>query len=253
MNLQGRAMLEALNLSKSFGALHVTNNITFKIAKGERRAIIGPNGAGKTTLFNLLSGELKADSGRVILAGNDVTRLKPDARARRGLGRSFQKNNLFDGLSVHHSLCLAAITALNKSKIFWRDPAADEDVIERVETTAGLIKLEDVLDTNTDTLSYGQRRQLEIGIALASRPQVLLLDEPTSGMSPEETGTMLALLQNLGRDVTMLIIEHDMDLVFSLADQVSVLNYGELVFEGSPQEARNSDEVRRIYIGEWGQ
>jgi len=246
-------MLEARNLSKSFGALRVTNNISLKIAKGERRAIIGPNGAGKTTLFNLLCGELVADSGAVILDNNDITRLKVDARARRGLGRSFQKNNLFTGLSVRHSLCLAAVTAAKKSHIFWRNPAGDKDIVEAIDSTAAMIRLSHILDANTDTLSYGQRRQLEVGIALASQPKVLLLDEPTSGMSPEETGTMLALLQGLGRDVTMLIIEHDMDLVFSLADQVSVLNYGEIIFSGKPEETRNNAEVRRIYIGEWGE
>lgn len=245
-------MLEAQNLYKSFGAVRVTNNISLKIAKGERRAIIGPNGAGKTTLFNLLSGELPADSGQVVLDDQDISHLQPDARARRGLGRSFQKNNLFEGLSVRQSLCLTAITALGKNHIFWRDLTSDEDVVERIETTANMIKLENVLDTDADNLSYGQRRQLEVGIALASRPKVLLLDEPTSGMSPEETGGMLALLKDLPGDVTMLIIEHDMDLVFHLADQVSVLNYGQVIFEGDPEETRKSDEVQRIYIGDWG-
>lgn len=244
-------MLEANGLHKSFGALLVTNNISLNIRKGERRAIIGPNGAGKTTLFNLLTGELSLDSGEVILGGYDISLFKPDARARRGLGRSFQKNNLFEGLSVRQSLCLAALTALGKNKIFWRDPAGDEDIVERIETTAEMIKLTDVLETNTDNLSYGQRRQLEVGIALASRPLVLLLDEPTSGMSPEETGTMLALLKALPEDVTILIIEHDMDLVFSFADTISVLNYGQVIFEGKPEETRASEEVRRIYVGDW--
>ncbi len=246
-------MLEAQNLMKSFGALHVTNNVSVSIKQGERRAIIGPNGAGKTTFFNLLTGELPLDEGRVLLGGQDITKLKPDGRARRGLGRSFQKNNLFDGLTVQESLTLAAVTALGKSGIFWRDPANDDEVVQRVKTTAQQIKLEQVLNTVTDNLSYGQRRQLEVGIALASRPKVLLLDEPTSGMSPEDTGGMLELLKNLTGEVTMLIIEHDMDLVYNLADQVSVLNYGQIIFEGTPEETRASEEVRRIYIGEWGE
>lgn len=244
-------MLEARGLNKHFGAVHVANNISFKIARGELRAIIGPNGAGKTTLFNLLSGELSGEGGTVHLDGHDITRLKPDARARRGLGRSFQKNTLFEGLSVRQNLNLAALTALGKAVIFWRDPAHDEDVVERIETTAQLIGLTGVLDKDTDILSYGQRRQLEVGIALASRPKVLLLDEPTSGMSPEETGIMLALLKQLGRDITMVIIEHDMDIVFSVADKISVLNYGEIIFEGSPEETRKDETVRHLYMGDW--
>lgn len=244
-------MLEARNLTKSFGALQVTNNVTLTVKAGERRAIIGPNGAGKTTLFNLLTGELMADSGQVILGGEDISKLMPDARARRGVGRSFQKNNLFAGLTVQENLTLAAMTALGKAAIFWRDPAQDDEIVRRTKVTARWMKLDHLLHTKTDRLAYGQRRQLEVGIALASRPKLLLLDEPTSGMSPEDTSGMLELLSRLPDDLTMLIIEHDMDLVYGVADQISVLSYGEVVFEGTPEETRASADVRRIYIGEW--
>lgn len=247
------AILQVINVQKSFGALKVTNNVSLNLNSGERRAIIGPNGAGKTTLFNLVTGELRPDSGQVLLDGVDVTKLTPDARARRGLGRSFQKNNLFRGLCVRESLALSAIAALGKSHIFWRDPVNDDEIAQRVVETARWVNLELDLDVSTDALSYGARRQLEVGLALATRPKVLLLDEPTSGMSPEDTGLMLELLNSLPSDLTMLIIEHDMDLVYGAAEQVTVLNYGEILFEGSPEATRESEEVKRIYLGSWGE
>jgi len=246
-------ILQVIDLQKSFDALRVTNHVSLDLGAGERRAIIGPNGAGKTTLFNLLTGELSPDGGQVLLDGADVTGLSPDARARRGLGRSFQKNNLFRGLSVRDSLTLSAMTALRKAHIFWRDPAEDPEIAERVAETASWVNLEPDLDTSTDALSYGARRQLEVGLALVARPKVLLLDEPTSGMSPEDTGLMLELLNSLPGDLTMLIIEHDMDLVYGATELVAVLNYGEIVFEGPPEAARASEEVKRIYLGAWGE
>ncbi|MEE9586886.1 MAG: ABC transporter ATP-binding protein [Hyphomicrobiaceae bacterium] len=245
-------MLEARGIAKSFGALKVANNVTLELDAGERRAIIGPNGAGKTTLFNLLTGEIAPDAGTVLLDQKDITRLTPDARARRGLGRSFQKNNLFRGLTVRESLTLSAMIALGKARQFWRDPGSDVEIAERIDQTAQWVNLAGELDLPTDALSYGARRQLEVGLALAARPKVLLLDEPTSGMSPEDTGIMLELLNSLPSDLAMLIIEHDMDLVYGAAQRVTVLNYGEIVFEGTPEEARASDEVKRIYLGDWG-
>lgn len=246
-------ILQVTNLQKRFGALKVTNNVSLSLSGGERRAIIGPNGAGKTTFFNLLTGQLKPDAGQVFLDQQNVTRLTPDARARRGLGRSFQTNNLFCGLSVRESLTLSAMTALGKAHIFWRDPASDSEIAERVAETARWVDLEFELDTSTDELPYGARRQLEVGLALVAHPKVLLLDEPTSGMGPEDTGLMLELLNSLPAHISMLIVEHDMDLVFGVAEQVTVLNYGEIVFEGSPEATRDSEHVKSIYLGSWGE
>ena len=247
----GKVMLEARGLSKHFGALAVTNGVSLRLAAGERHAIIGPNGAGKTTLFNLLSGELAPDVGSVIIDGTDVGRLPPDARARFGMSRSFQKNNLFAGLSVRENLGLAAMVGLGLSRCFWRSPMRDAEVVRRIEVAAGWVNLEGLLEADTGDLSYGARRQLEVGLALAERPKVLLLDEPTSGMSPEETVAMLDMLKELPGNLTMLIIEHDMDLVYGIAERITVLNYGEVVYEGTPEEVRASGEVRQIYLGDW--
>ena len=246
-------VLEARHLVKRFGALAVTNGVSFKLGAGERRAIIGPNGAGKTTLFNLLTGELAPDAGAVLISGRDATRLAPNARARLGLGRSFQKNNLFTDLSARENLTLAAETSTRRSGTFWRNPANDRAIVERIGQAAASVGINSTdLNRPVEALSYGVRRQLEVAIALATAPKLLLLDEPTSGMSPEETGQMLALIRGLPRTLSMLIIEHDMDLVFSVADSVTVLSYGEVVFDGTPDQVRASAEVKRIYFGQWG-
>ncbi|MBI1384493.1 MAG: ATP-binding cassette domain-containing protein [Rhizobiales bacterium] len=244
-------MLEARNLRKRFGALEVTNNVSLRLEKGERRVILGPNGAGKTTLFNILAGELAPDAGSIRIAGVEATRLGVAARARLGLARSYQKNNLLSGLTVGENLGLAAAVAGRKTWSLIRDCLTDAVVRETVAEVAGQVGLEDVLAMPVDALAYGQRRQLEVGIALAGRPVVLLMDEPTSGVGPNMIDSFHKLVQRLPRDLTMLIIEHDMDLAFDVADRVTVLNYGEVVFEGEPQAARQSPIVREIYLGSW--
>ena len=242
-------MLRAERLSRAFGALVVTREVSLQVPLGVRHAIIGPNGAGKTTLFNLLAGELRPGAGRIFLGERDVTALPPNRRARLGLSRSFQRSNIFAGLSVRENLLLADIAHSGRGRVFWRRLAKERPALEKSERVAALVGVSDLLERRVGELSYGAVRQLEIGLALATEPRVLLLDEPTSGMSPEETGRILELVRGLPRDLAMLIIEHDMDMVFETADRVTVLNYGQVLLEGTPEEVRASDVVRETYLG----
>ncbi len=244
-------MLEARSLNKSFGSLVVTKDVSFALEKGERRVVLGPNGAGKTTLFNILVGELPPSSGTVHLDGTDITGLAVDQRARRGLSRSYQKNNLFNELTIRDNLALAIATARGAAGWILRDTLGDKEIRAKIDDVARQVGLEDVLDVPVATASYGMRRQLEVGIALATEPSVLLMDEPTSGVGPGMIQAFNAMMKALPRDLTVLIIEHDMDLAFDVADRITVLNYGEVVFEGSPDETRGSQLVREIYLGEW--
>ena len=244
-------MLETRSLQKSFGAVHVTRGVSLRLERGERRVILGPNGAGKTTLFNLLVGEIRPDAGSVHLAGEDVTALPVPARARRGLARSYQKNTLFDGLTVEENLGLAAAVATGRATSLRSDSLAHREVREIVEAVADQVALAPHLHARVGEVSYGVRRQLEVGCALATRPRVLLMDEPTSGVGPEMAHAFHALVAGLPRDLTLLIIEHDMDLAFEVADTITVLNYGEVVFDGAPEEARGSRLLRDIYLGSW--
>ena len=242
-------MLETERLSKSFGSVAAANNVSLRLEKGERRVVLGPNGAGKTTLFNLLAGELRPTSGHIRIAGVDVTRLAVDARARLGLARSYQKNNLFNELTVRENLALAVATATGASSWLLHDTLAAPAIADRVTETAALTGLRDLLPMRVDRISYGARRQLEVALALATRPRILLMDEPTSGIGPAMIAAFHELLKSLPRDLTILIIEHDMDLAFSVADRITVMNYGEVVFEGDVGETRASPLVNEIYLG----
>lgn len=244
-------MLETRNLCKSFQAIAVTRNVSIKLERGERRVILGPNGAGKTTLFNQLAGAVKPDSGSIHLNGEDITALAVSTRARRGLSRSYQKNTVFDALSVGENLGLAASIATGNATRFWGDSLTRPEVRETVREVAALVHLTPYLDARVDAVSYGVRRQLEVGLALATRPDVILMDEPTSGVGPEMSKSFHALINNLPRDLTLLIVEHDMDLAFDVADTITVLNYGEVVFDGLPEEARGSRLLKEIYLGNW--
>ena len=243
-------MLRADGLQKRYGALEVTRNVTMALEEGERRALIGPNGAGKTTLFDLLTGELRPDAGRISFASRDITSNGPDARARAGLARSFQRNSLFAGMSVAENLVTAAALAGGCGHVFWKPLARYRHLQAKAEDIAGSVGLSDILDVGVDALPYGFQRQLEVGLALALDPVVLLLDEPTAGMSPEETAAMKALIAGLPRSLTVLVIEHDMDVVFDIADRVTVLDAGSVLYEGTPEDVRASDEVRSRYLGE---
>jgi branched-chain amino acid transport system ATP-binding protein len=242
-------MLVARDLVKSFGSLAVTRGVSLDLPAGRRHAVIGPNGAGKTTLFNLLTGELAPDDGSIALDGRDLTRASPDARARAGLARSFQTNNLFPDMTVGESLATACAIADGIGHRVWRRFAACEAVQARARGLAAEIGLADSWNVTARALPCGAQRQLEVGLALASRPKVLLLDEPTAGMSPEETAIMQRLIAGLPRDLTIVIIEHDMDVVFGLAERITVLDYGSILLEGTPAEVRASELVRRRYLG----
>ncbi len=242
-------MLRVEGLVKTFGALEVTRGVSLSVPIGQRLAIIGPNGAGKTTLFNLLAGELKPSAGEIYLGERAVTQLPPNRRARLGLARSFQKNNLFPKLSVRDNLMLAQMARSGEARIFWRRLASLTGAQRRAAAVAEQVGLGDALESQVGALSYGAQRQLEIGLALATAPKVLLLDEPTSGMSPEETHRMLDLVKDLPRDLAVVIIEHDMDMVFGTADRIMVLNYGQVLLEGAPEEVRGSQTVQETYLG----
>ncbi len=236
-------------LRRNFGALAAVNGVSFVVEPGERRAIIGPNGAGKTTLFNLISGEVLPTSGRVYLNGTDVTRWAVHSRVRSGLSRTFQRNNLFLSLSVFENVRLAVQRYLGISRALHK-PAHRFDVAnERTNRLLGQMGLLDRAGALARNLSYGEQRQLEVAIALATEPTVLLLDEPTAGMSPAETNAIASLLLDLPRSLTLLVIEHDMDVVFRLAERVTVLHYGEVLVDGSAAKVRADERVLQVYLG----
>jgi len=244
------SILETRNLWKSFGALTVTNDVSLRFESGIRYAVIGPNGAGKTTLFNLLSGGLKPSHGKILLDDMDVTSRSQVARTRAGIARSFQRNNLFPEFTVRENLGIACGIKAGLMSTFWRSFRSFRDLDARAEDYAGKVGLLDELDRPARTLSYGTQRQLEVGLALACEPTVLLLDEPTSGMSPEETRRMHELIVALPRSLTVIVIEHDMDIVLSFADWIIVLDYGQVLEQGTPAQVRASSTVRERYLGE---
>jgi branched-chain amino acid transport system ATP-binding protein len=236
-------------LTRYFGALSAVNGISLELAAQERRAIIGPNGAGKTTLFNLVTGHLAPSAGRILFDGAAITGLPPHAVARRGISRSFQRTNLFLKLSVLENLRLAAAARSRGTYNLLGSVERLRDPLEKAREVAGAVGLADRLRDPTGVLSYGEQRQLEVGVALATSPKLLLLDEPTAGMSPEETERMTRLLEGLPREVALLIIEHDMDVVSSLADRVLVLHYGEVLTEGTFDEVKADPRVYEVYLG----
>ena len=242
--------LETRGLDKSFGAIHVTQNVSLTFEQGRRTAIIGPNGAGKTTFFNLLAGNLAPDAGSILLEGREVTKLDATSRARIGISRSFQRNNLFPELTVRENLALACALRAGKTRTFWRPMKGLPKVAGEAADVAARVGLTDSLDIPVRALSYGTQRQLEVALALALNPRVLLLDEPTSGMSPQETAQMHALIGNLPRTLTIIVIEHDMDIVLDVADEIVVLDYGRVLEKGTPAQIRASSVVRERYLGE---
>ena len=243
------AVFHAAGLRKSFGSLLVTDDVSLQLPAGRRHGLIGPNGAGKTTLFNLITGETPADAGSVSVGGRDLSAAPPEVRARAGLARSFQRNNLFPGLTVRENLFLACALKHRVGHVFWRAAARFAALRAEAEASAERLGLADHLGARVDTLGYGTQRQLEIGLALVQEPLVLLLDEPTAGMSPEETAAILELLSALPATLTLLIVEHDMDVIFGLAERITVLDYGRVILEGTPAEVRASPEVRSRYLG----
>jgi branched-chain amino acid transport system ATP-binding protein len=236
-------------VTRAFGALAALNRVSLTVAARERRAIIGPNGAGKTTLFNVITGEVAPTAGRVLLDGGPIGGLAPHAVARRGVSRSFQRNHLFPTLPVRENLRLAAAAGAPGTWDLLGSVARRRGPLERARQVAETVGLAARLDEPAGRLSHGEQRQLEVGVALATSPRVLLLDEPTAGMSPEETARMTRMLEALPRDITLLIIEHDMDVVGTLADRVTVLHYGEVLVEGTFAEVKADPRVYEVYLG----
>jgi len=236
-------------VTRAFGALVALNRVSLEVVPRERRAIIGPNGAGKTTLFNVITGQLAPTSGRILLEGMPIEGLSPHAVARRGISRSFQRNNLFPKLPVQENLRLAAAVAAPGTWDLLGSITRRRGPLDRAREVAAVVGLTDRLGEPAGRLSYGEQRQLEVGVALATGPRLLLLDEPTAGMSPEETLRMTRMLEALPRDVTLLIIEHDMDVVGSLADRVTVLHYGEVLTEGTFAQVKADPRVYEVYLG----
>ncbi|MCC6188350.1 MAG: ABC transporter ATP-binding protein [Anaerolineales bacterium] len=241
--------LKADGLRKHFGGIAALVNVTLEVEPGERRAIIGPNGAGKSTLLNVLAGDLPPTAGRVCLDGREITRLPAHDRANLGLGRTFQRNNLFAGLSVFANTRLAVQHRQGLGREMLRDVRRFHAVTRETEAILEQVGLAEQRDRAVSTLAYGQQRALEVALALASKPKVLLLDEPTAGMSPAETAEMVKFIGALPRWLTMLIVEHDMDVVFTLADRITVLHFGEVLAEGAPEEVRANTRVQEVYLG----
>ncbi|HXW23613.1 MAG TPA: ABC transporter ATP-binding protein [Xanthobacteraceae bacterium] len=244
------AALETVGLQKRFGAVVATNDVSLKLERGARRALIGPNGAGKTTLINLLTGVQAPTAGKVLLDGRDITALPPHARVQLGMARTFQINQLFGELTPVQTIGLAISERMGRGMDWWRVVGSNPGVIERIGQLIGRFHLDDVMDAPTVSLPYGKQRLLEIALAIACRPRVLLLDEPAAGVPEAERQEILTTIAALPRDVTVLLIEHDMDLVFSFAERISVLVNGMLFAEGSPEEIGGNPDVRAIYLGD---
>ncbi len=242
--------LEVRALNRSFGALRVARDINLTLEKGARRALIGPNGAGKTTLINLITGVLSPSSGQVLLDGEDITALPQATRARRGLARTFQINQLFRGLSVIENVCLAIGERDGECGNLWRSAGSKRSVLEEALDQLDALRLgEDALKLVRE-LPYGRQRLVEIAIALAQKPRVLLLDEPAAGVPSSESHLILDVVAALDPDIAVLIIEHDMDVVFRFAKQITVLVAGAVFTQGTPEEIRINPEVRAVYLGE---
>jgi branched-chain amino acid transport system ATP-binding protein len=242
-------ILRTQALRLAFGSLVVTNNVNLSIAPGERHVIIGPNGAGKSSFVNQIGGQLRPSSGRIFVKGIDITGWTPDRICRMGVARTFQRNNVFQNLSVLENLRLAVQARRGQSLNFFTPAPRLRALVERAEELMQQVHLHQDGTVLARNLSYGEQRQLEIGIALAGEPDLLLLDEPTSGMSPAETARMIDLVAALPRTLSILMIEHDMNVVFSIADRITVLYYGEVLATGAPAEIQANDRVREVYLG----
>lgn len=241
--------LKTERLSKNFGGLEALQNVDLSVEAGSRRAIIGPNGAGKTTLFNLIAGEFIPSSGSVSIFGQDITDMPMHSRIHVGIGRGFQINNLFLKLSVLDNVLLGIKACRNFGFQLFRPISAYTDIYSKANQLLERVGLWEKRNESVSALAYGEQRQMEIILALASDPRILLLDEPTAGLSMSESKELIDLIQNLGKDVTMLMIAHDLDLVYEVADQISVLHYGQIVAEGTPEEIQEHPKVKEIYLG----
>ena len=243
-------LLQVENLAKRFEGIVATDNLSLNVAAGELHAIIGPNGAGKTTLIAQLGGQLAPDSGRIHFAGNDITALPMYRRSRLGLARSFQITSLFLDLSVLDNVALAVQARAGHSFHFWRDARLETELRQPARAALARVGLAERADLPASALSHGEHRQIELAMALASSPRMLLLDEPMAGLGPEESARMVEMLRALKKEVTILLVEHDMEAVFALADRITVLVYGRVIASGAPADIRADAAVRDAYLGE---
>ena len=242
-------VLSAEGLVKRFGGITATNNVTLNLQRGARHALIGPNGAGKTTLINLLTGVLEPTEGRITLDGQDISQLAPHLRVRRGMVRTFQINQLFDSMTPRETLALVVSQQRGLGGTWWQALGANTGVNQRVEELLQQFHLSSVAHQTTNVMAYGKRRLLEIAIALACEPRVLLLDEPVAGVPAGEREELLQTVAALPADVSVLLIEHDMDLVFSFANRMTVLVNGTVLTEGDPDTIANDPQVKAVYLG----
>jgi len=243
-------LLQVTDLVKRFGGLAATDGATLEVRAGEVLALIGPNGAGKTTLVNQLAGSLAPDGGRIVFAGEDITALPMPRRVHAGLARSYQITNVFAKLPVLDNLALAVQARSGSSLRFWRAARAERERYAEAAAFADRVGLGARLGVRASELSHGEQRALEVGLALATKPRLLLLDEPMAGMGPDETARLLAMLQSLRAEVTLLLVEHDMDVVFRLADRIATLVSGRVIACDTPDAIRVNADVRRAYLGE---
>jgi branched-chain amino acid transport system ATP-binding protein len=241
--------LIAANLSRSFGGLQAVSNVSFTVETGERHLIIGPNGAGKTTLFNVLSGALAASSGGVILFGHDITRLPTYARARMGMARTFQITNLFPHLTVLENVLLALQAVDDSAFSLHRRMRANRQLFHGADALLEKWDLTSIAGKAAGEIAYGEQRQIDLILAIATQPKVLLLDEPTAGLSAAEVVRVVGMIRSLPPEITILMIEHDMDVAFELADRITVLHQGCLIADGDVETIRNDAQVREIYLG----
>jgi branched-chain amino acid transport system ATP-binding protein len=241
--------LEVVSLNKAFGGLKVTQGVSLSIRPGERRLIIGPNGAGKTTLFNQISGDMRPNSGQIRLFGEDVTRLAPYRRAHRGLSRTYQIITLFAGDTLEHNVTLGLLGLLPSRWQMWRSLSSYRHLASEAHRTLDSVGLLHLANHPVSDLAYGEKRRVELAMALSQKPRVLLLDEPLAGLSNSERGTVKALIASIAKDTTVVMIEHDMDTALDLAETVTLLNYGRVIVDGERDTVIADERTREVYLG----
>jgi branched-chain amino acid transport system ATP-binding protein len=243
-------ILELHDVNKGFGGVAVVRDVGLRLRPGERRGLIGPNGAGKTTLINLITGGLEPDAGNILFQGRPITSLPPHRRNRLGIGRSFQILSLFAGMTVLENIRNAILRHRRLETVFWRRLSPMAALHDEAAHFAGLVGLGHALHEPVETLPYGMQRRLDIALVLAQQPQLIILDEPAAGLSAAETRDLIAVLQSVIGERTLLLVEHDMDVVYALSDRITVLDYGRILAEGTPAEVNANAEVRRVYLGD---